>query len=62
MEDEALSPDEVQRRMERGIRRALSTPPSPTRNLIGRTERAHAQRETRKARANRAKREDGEGA
>lgn len=62
MADETLSRDEIQRKMERGIRWALNTPPSPTKQLVGNTKRAQAQRDTRKARATRAKRKEGGGA
>jgi hypothetical protein len=46
---EQLSAEEIQRRMEAGIRRALSTPHKPTKKLIGKTKRAKAQRKARKA-------------
>jgi len=55
------SAQEIERRMNAGIRRALGSPPSPTKSLVGKSERAQAQRETREIRANRAKRKDGEG-
>ena len=57
MEDEALTPsdEEIERRMAAGIRRALSTPPSPTKALIGKTERAKNQRESRAIRTRRTK-------
>jgi hypothetical protein len=42
-EDE-LSPEEIARRRDAAIRRALNTPHSPTKDLIGKTERAKAQR------------------
>ena len=38
-----LSEEDIQRRMDAGIRRALSTPPHPTKELVGKTERAKAQ-------------------
>jgi hypothetical protein len=41
--------------MNAGIRRALNTPPSPTKNLVGKTERAKNQRESRAIKARRAK-------
>jgi hypothetical protein len=50
-----LAEDEIERRMAAGIRRALNTPPSPTKDLIGKTERAKNQRESREIRARRAK-------
>jgi len=37
--DEPLPDEEIERRMNYGIRRALSTPPKPTKELIGMTER-----------------------
>lgn len=52
--------DEIERRMIAGIRRALDTPPSPTKDLVGKTERAKSQRESREIRARRAKPEGGE--
>ena len=55
-----LAPDEIARRMIAGIRRALDTPPSPTKNLVGKTERAKNQRESREVRARRAKPKSGE--
>jgi hypothetical protein len=50
-----LSAEEIERRMNAGIRRALDTPPSPTKGLIGKSERAKIQRESREIRARRAK-------
>ena len=47
-----LTDAEVARRMEAGIRRALATPPSPTKGLVGKTERAKSQRESRQLKAN----------
>lgn len=38
---------EITRRMEAGIRRALSTPHKPTKELIGKTKRAKAVRRSR---------------
>jgi hypothetical protein len=58
--DRNLSDDEIQRRMNDGIRRALKTPPSPTRELIGKTERAKVQRESREIKARRATPKKGE--
>ncbi len=57
--DKELSSHETEQRMDAAVRRALSTPPSPTRNLIGKTERAKSQRETKKIRAHRSKPKDG---
>jgi len=54
-DNDQRSDEEIERRMSAGIRRALSTPPSPTRELIGKTERAQNQRESREIRARRAK-------
>jgi hypothetical protein len=42
---------EIEHRMETGIRRALNTPPTPARELVGKTERAQSQRESRALRA-----------
>lgn len=42
-----LTPEEIERRMNAGVKRALSTPPSPIKELVGRTERAQNQRESR---------------
>ncbi len=39
-EDKELDADDIERRMNAGIRRALSTPPTPTKELVGKTERA----------------------
>jgi hypothetical protein len=52
--------DEVERRMDAAIRKALNTPPSPTKELIGKTERAKNQRESRAIKARRAKQKSGE--
>jgi hypothetical protein len=38
---------EITRRMDDAVRRALSTPPTPTKKLVGKTERAQSQRESR---------------
>jgi hypothetical protein len=42
-----LTDDEIRRRMEAGLRRALNTPPKPTKELVGKSERAIARRESR---------------
>ena len=55
VEEERLADDEIERRMTAGIRRALNTPPSPTKDLVGKTERAQNQRESRVVRARRSK-------
>ena len=57
---DALSDEEIERRMSKGIRRALNTPPLPTKELIGKTERAKIQRESREIKARRTKPESGE--
>lgn len=44
---ERFGDEETARRMEAGVRRALNTPPKPAKELIGKTERATAQREGR---------------
>jgi hypothetical protein len=44
-----LSEKEIARRMEDGIRRALSTPPKPTRELVGKSKRTNAKRQIRKS-------------
>jgi hypothetical protein len=58
--DQPYSDDEIERRMLAGIRRALSTPPSPTKDLVGKTERAKSQRESRAVRARQARPKSGE--
>jgi hypothetical protein len=45
----------LRRRRDDAIRRALNTPRTPTKELIGRTERAKAQREMKALRARRSK-------
>ena len=45
------SDEEIAKRRDAAIRRALNTPHRPTRELIGKTERAKAQREARALRA-----------
>jgi hypothetical protein len=55
-----LSDEEIAHRMETGIRRALATPPSPTKELIGKTERARIQRESREIRARRSRKKGDE--
>jgi hypothetical protein len=42
---------EVAARRDAAIRRALNTPPLPTKELVGKTERAKAQRESRQLKA-----------
>jgi hypothetical protein len=58
--DDELPDSEIQRRMDAGIRRALNTLPTPTKELIGKTERAKVKRETKAIRAKRAKPKIGE--
>jgi len=55
-----LSAHEIEKRMKAAIRRAFSTPHSPTKKLAGKTERAKNQRESRAIRARRAKPEGDE--
>jgi hypothetical protein len=45
---EEFSPNEIADRMRNAVRRALTTPPTPTKELIGKTERAQSQRETKR--------------
>lgn len=58
-DDEVISDEEIARRMESGIRRALNTPPKPTRELIGKTERAQTKRKSRVRKASRVKSKSG---
>jgi hypothetical protein len=44
------SEDEIAARMNRAVRRALNTSPTPAKEFIGKSERAIVQRETRKIR------------
>jgi len=48
-----LSPPEIAARMTAALRRALNTPPTPTKELVGKSERAQAQRETKRIRKSR---------
>lgn len=48
--------EEIALRMNNAVRRALNTPPSPTKELIGKTERAQSQRESRALKKDREKR------
>jgi hypothetical protein len=52
-----FSPAEIAKRRDDAIRRALNTPHSPTRDLVGKTERAKQMRE---AKRRRAEQKDGE--
>jgi len=53
--EEDVSEAEIARRMDRGVRRALNTPPMPMKELIGKSERALARRESRVRKAPRSK-------
>ena len=53
-----LTEDEVVLRRDDAIRRALNTPPMPTKKLVGSTERAQEQRATKASRKVRAKSKD----
>jgi hypothetical protein len=46
-----LTPAEIAKRRDDAIRRALNTPHTPTKDLIGKTERARQMRETKRRRA-----------
>jgi hypothetical protein len=48
--DAELPKNEIARRMDSAVRRALATPPTPAKALIGKTERAKSQRESREVR------------
>lgn len=50
-----LTDAEIERRMNGALRRALSTPPTPTKDIVGKSERAKAQRESRVRKASRSK-------
>lgn len=50
-----FSEEGIARRRDAAIRRALNTPHTPTKELIGKTERAKSQRETMALRARRSK-------
>ena len=45
---------ETVRRMNDAMRRALNTPPTPTKEIVGKSERAIAQRESRVRKASRS--------
>jgi hypothetical protein len=49
MDDDKLSAQETAQRRDAAIRRALNTPPTPTKELVGKTERAQQMGEIRKA-------------
>jgi hypothetical protein len=50
-----LPANEIERRMNAAVSRALSTPATPTKELVGKSERAIAQRESRVRKAARSK-------
>jgi hypothetical protein len=56
-DQDELSREEIVRRRDAAIRRALNTPPKPHSEMVGKTERAKNQRETK---ARRAKPKSGE--
>lgn len=45
--DDQYSPEEAQRRMTNAIRRALNTPPTPHKEMVGKGKRAGAARKSR---------------
>jgi len=47
-ETDDLTPEEIARRRDAAIRRALNTPPKPTKELIGKTKRAMAKKKNPK--------------
>ena len=52
--DEEYSDEEIARRRDDAIRRALSTPPKPLKEFVGKSERAIAHRKSRKERPSKA--------
>ena len=50
-----ITVEEIALRMNKAVRRALNTPPTPTKELVGKSERAQAQRESRVKKAARSK-------
>jgi len=52
---EDYSDEEIVRRRDAAIRRALNTPPKRYKEFVGKTERAKSQREARSVRAHRSK-------
>jgi hypothetical protein len=54
-DDDPLSDQKVEARMNAAVRRALNTPPTPAKELVGKSERAIAQRESRIRKAARSK-------
>jgi hypothetical protein len=57
--DIEFSAEEIARRRDAAIRRALNTPRKPNKELVGKTERAKSQRESRALRARRSTPKDG---
>lgn len=53
-----LDNEEIKHRRDAALRRALTTPPRPTKDMIGKTERAQEQRELKERRKVRAKSKD----
>lgn len=45
--DDDYGADEIRRRMDAAVRRALNTPPKPMKEIVGKSERAVAQRKSR---------------
>jgi hypothetical protein len=52
-------PEEIARRRDAATKRALNTPHKPAKELIGKTERAKSQRDTKALRARQSKPKDG---
>jgi hypothetical protein len=50
-----ITVEEIALRMNKAVRRALNTPPTPTKELVGKSERAIAQRESRVRKASQSK-------
>lgn len=55
MKDDLLEEDEIARRRDAAIRRALNTPPRPTKELIGKGKREAAKRKGQVRKASRTK-------
>ena len=53
--DEEFTQQEIEKRRDNAIRRAMNTPPKPLKEFVGKTERAQAQRESRVKKAARSK-------
>lgn len=58
MKNEPQSEAEIVERRDNALRRALTTPPKPTKEMIGKTERAQEQRALKDRRKVRAKSKD----